>query len=128
MILSAAQAAHVHQHGDKQNNQAHAGKGLPRIYHPSVNQSGERKNKEPHNRDQESVIGALQVIRKQENQRQRDSRKRDQEDYKEAGHLLVGLDLSQAVPSRGNLTEVPPKFGSTADFRSGRRMSLEHSR
>src|ERR1039457_1534265 len=86
VVLASAQAAEVDDHGYYQDDQVDAFHGPVRVDHPGVGQRGQRQEKETEQRDQQSVIGALQVVREQPERHQRDPRKCQHYNHNEAGH------------------------------------------
>jgi hypothetical protein len=88
MVFSAAKAAQIDKNGDKENQQIHSFDGLSRICHPRIRQRREGHKHKPQQREKQSVIGAFQVSREQEDQQQCNSREREKENQKETRHAL----------------------------------------
>ncbi len=65
-----------HHYGDNQDHQIQAGDGQVGIHQPRVHQRGQRQEQESQERNQQAVVGALDITGEKEQQRERDARER----------------------------------------------------
>jgi hypothetical protein len=78
VIFAATQAANIDNHGNNQDDEVQARGGLAGIGHPGVGQGGQRQEEEADQGDEEAVIGALEIVREEEEQQQGDSWERNE--------------------------------------------------
>jgi hypothetical protein len=80
VVFAAAKAAQVDDDRNNENNQIDPGNGLPSVGHPGIGQGGQGQEKESHERNQEAVIGSLQIIRSKEDKYKSNAWKRYKKD------------------------------------------------
>ena len=70
----------IHQRGDQEPEQVDSLDSHMAIDHPGIEQRGERQEDEAQNEEQDAVESPVQIVRKQEQERDRDTGKREHQD------------------------------------------------
>jgi hypothetical protein len=87
--FASAQPTQINYNGKNQNNQIDPRNGHVIIDHPGVSQSSERQEDKTQQQHDEAVISPLEIMRKEEQERQYYARKENYKKNQYAAHIFT---------------------------------------